>query len=116
MDAIPDDIREKAGALRKKMCIEDQCQISSGCGCEDEITEALLAEREAAIEECAAWHEKNGRLCREAASDDPRLNLSDRARALGASRHHDASAAALRNKLIQERRQAIARAFPEVKQ
>lgn len=55
-----------------------------------------------AFEEVARWHDKNARLCLEASRDDPRLNVDDRRRALEAYRHHTASAAAIRARLIWE--------------
>lgn len=58
----------------------------------------------AAFEVVANWHDKNARLCLEASKDDPRLNADDRRRAFEAHRHHAASAAAIRNKLYDERR------------
>lgn len=60
-----------------------------------------------AFEEVAQWHDKNARLCLEASRDDPRLNADDRRRAFEAHRHHAASAAAIRNKLIGDRRRAL---------
>lgn len=60
-----------------------------------------------AFERVAQWHDKNARLCLEVSRDDPRLNADDRRRAFEAHRHHAASAAAIRNKLSDERRAAI---------
>jgi len=58
---------------------------------------------EHAFETVAQWHDKNARLCLEVSRDDPRLNADDRRRAFEAHRHHAASAAAIRNKLSDER-------------
>jgi hypothetical protein len=59
------------------------------------------------LQTVAQWHDKNARLCLEVSKDDPRLNADDRRRAFEAHRHHAASAAAIRNKLSDERRAAI---------
>jgi hypothetical protein len=42
---VPEDIREKAKAVRDKLCIESECTFDRGCGCLDALTEALLSER-----------------------------------------------------------------------
>lgn len=63
-----------------------------------------MTSREEAFEEVAQWHDKNARLCLEASRDDPRLNADDRRRAFDAHKHHAASAAAIRLKMIEERR------------
>jgi len=68
----------------------------------------------AAFEEVAKWHDKNARLCLEASKDDPRLNADDRRRAFDAHKHHAASAAAIRNKMSDERRAALRELMKEV--
>lgn len=65
-----------------------------------------------AFETVAQWHDKNARLCLDASKDDPRLNADDRRRAYEAHRHHAASAAAIRLKLIDENR-ALLRSLSE---
>lgn len=72
----------------------------------DEI-HAPSVERADAFEEVAKWHDKNARFCLEASKDDPRLNADDRKRAFEAHKHHAASAAAIRNKMSDERRAAL---------
>lgn len=69
--------------------------------------EIIARATEHAFETVAQWHDKNARLCLEVSRDDPRLNADDRRRAFDAHRHHAASAAAIRNKLSDERRAAI---------
>lgn len=73
----------------------------------DDENHKATVEREAAFEEVAKWHDKNARLCLEASKDDPRLSADDRRRAFEAHKHHAASAAAIRNKMSDERRAAI---------
>ena len=59
----PEDIREKAKAVRDKLCIESECTFDRGCGCLNALTQALLSERLAqkerdakiAEERHAAW-------------------------------------------------------------
>lgn len=65
-------------------------------------------ESDAAFETVAQWHDKNARLCLEASKDDPRLNADDRRRAFEAHKHHAASAASIRLKLVNEWRAASA--------
>ena len=62
---------------------------------------------EEAFHQVAMWHDKNARLCLEASRDEPRMNADDRRRAFNAYEYHAASAAAIRNKMIDERRAAI---------
>lgn len=62
---------------------------------------------EEAFHQVAMWHDKNARLCLEASKDEPRMNADDRRRAFSAYEYHAASAAAIRNKMADERRAAI---------
>jgi hypothetical protein len=43
--AIPEDIREKAKAVRDQLCIDCECAFDEGCGCLDALQKSLLAER-----------------------------------------------------------------------
>lgn len=58
---------------------------------------------ERSFEIVAQWHDKNARFCLEASKDDPRMNADDRRRAFEAYRHHAASAAAIRDKMADEK-------------
>lgn len=56
----------------------------------------------------AEWHDRQARLFREIADDEPRIDPPHRKKAAEASIHHAASAAALRNRASDERRSALA--------
>jgi len=70
----------------------------------DEI-HAPSVERDDAFEQVAKWHDKHSRSAREIA-DDIRVGPEIQAKALVAANHHAASAAAIRNKMADERRAA----------
>ena len=57
----------------------------------------------------AEWHDRQARLFREMADDEPRTAPDARKRAAEAATHHAASAAALRNRASDTLRQAIAK-------
>lgn len=62
----------------------------------------------AAYDFVAGWHERQAKLFREMADDEPRTAEPVRKRAFEAAVHHAASAAALRNRASDERRAALA--------
>lgn len=59
------------------------------------------------LEKAAAWHDKNARICKEIAADDPRIGADARAKAATAAAHHAASAAGLRHIIYEERRKLL---------
>ena len=61
----------------------------------------------AAYDFVAVWHERQAKLFREMAEDDPRTAKPARDRAKEAAIHHAASAAALRNRAADDRRAAL---------
>lgn len=61
----------------------------------------------AAYDFVAGWHERQAKLFREMAEDDPRTAEPQRKRAFEAAIHHAASAAALRNRAADDRRAAL---------
>ncbi len=61
----------------------------------------------AAYDFVAGWHERQAKLFREMAEDDPRTAKPARDRAKEAAVHHAASAAALRNRAADDRRAAL---------
>ncbi len=61
----------------------------------------------AAYDFVAGWHERQAKLFREMADDDPRTAEPQRKRAFEAAIHHAASAAALRNRAADDRRAAL---------
>lgn len=54
-------------------------------------------EKARGYELAAQWHDKQQKACRDIASDDPRIDVTTRAKAAVAAIHHGASAAGLRN-------------------
>lgn len=66
--------------------------------------EAVEAVRIAALEEVAKWHDKQARMCREVASDDPRLSEETRKRAYIIASHHAANATYIRTTMMQQPR------------
>lgn len=71
---------------------------------DSELAEARAASDAAAYDLVAGWHERQAKLFREMADDEPRTAEPARKRATEAAIHHAASAAALRNRAITERR------------
>jgi hypothetical protein len=77
------------------------------------IIAAVAKEREEkarGYELAAQWHDKQQMACRDIASDDPRIDVTTRAKAAVAAIHHGASAAGLRNAATDLLRKAIAEA------
>lgn len=72
---------------------------------DSELAEARAASDAAASYEFVAnWHDRQAKLFREMADDEPRTAEPARKRASEAAIHHAASAAALRNRAVDERR------------
>lgn len=99
---------DKDQPLEASVCDSSRMRAALAAALAERVVTDTMVERADAFEEVAKWHDKNARLCLEASKDDPRLNADDRRRAFEAHKHHAASAAAIRNKISDERRAALA--------
>lgn len=71
------------------------------------MSEKRVYDEAASYDLVAEWHDRQAKLFREMADDEPRTGLGARERAKEASVHHAASAAALRNRAVSIRRAAL---------
>lgn len=74
---------------------------------DSDLAESRARDDAAAYDLVAGWHERQAKLFREMADDEPRTAAPARKRATEAAIHHAASAAALRNRAADVRRAAL---------